>query len=1441
MEGSQIKKLYQRISDIEDYIKGEEAFLRKQKVDEEITRANLKKEYERQERASADFYQNATKRYRQDINQLYNRLHELGQKAEQELQNTSTAVGIFNLVKGAFSPNQRTGPRQIAVYTVDECRRVVNDLEMEYNRLLRGGSLIKEPFLNLFETTKFLMDFIRTNSEDIIGRSAGRQRVEAVQSLTTTKEDFDRANWELDQAILSQKLNQEGKLTQDLSARVPAHWLEEIRYEKTRRETKLSTNISLHQILKSDVLKAVLQNNCQDIMHDGCLQIPAALMEKDQGCGWIFLYEDGGGIQTPIRLMHSMMADALENYLDRNLKFAWIDSVEGGENFAPFASIRENSPELFLGDTAVRTEEIKEVLRKVLANTSDTKMVCVTNFPRNFDEDCLRLLAECMKGNSPTYFILISRFDDLEARDKFQEWRQRLDDVKKEMEILQIKGEETAFWRNYSCHLQYSGAEDVKKIVENYGLMSMQEKYPYIMRECVYEATKLDNHNNQKLEGEIKAMVEKLKTMVDEPETMVDKPEKEGGGWKGEKFPSELTLGKICYPESFFKDPTGILQMDDYKKMTRVFSYLGMPEDKDTPATLNFPWEMDLAERGNLYLKASRESMEAMQAFTHAIIWNFLDSMPVSKFNISIFDTEQMGNSISPFLPLKDRLGDVFGKNLFYTSEEEMQAQLHVLKQKIEDFNQNKRGKYKDFLDYNAHTPKRSESAVLLVIYDFPGHMNPRMIADLKAILKNGNACGIYTLLCHNTDLSYREYGGLDDFMATIKDSSMQLEWKNERCYFASYDIELRPAIKISIEDQDQFIREYVEKEAEIREKGFGISDILAPEEAWFQETTADHLKIPMGVGDGDQVTHLVMGENQSHHTLIAGATGSGKSVLLHSIIISSMLTYSPEELKLYLMDFKSGTEFAIYDKFRLPHIKLLALDAMQEFGESILESLVKEMERRAEVFKAAEGPTKIQEYVRQTGKKMPRILVVMDEFQILYNEESNRAVARNCAKLTQRLVTEGRSYGIHLLMATQSTKVVGNLALDPGTIEQMRVRVGLKCSDADSRYLFGDENYKKPLEMMKGPIGTAVLSSDYTEGTLTGFRGANCESKEREDYLKKIQEKLAAYKADCRVFEGNRTEKLIDSLKARDAAEFESMPLYIHYGSPIKVAPQFVVKMTKKQRNNLLICCGGKPRMANRVANDYMISALMNQKIDVYCMDGNILLEELENQEKEMYRVMASATDRFHLAEDRGQIIRMIDELYETYVSLRKKGKTEKAVVVVLKNLEYLDIISEMLKGESVEREDYLEELEEAEEPREELTEVEKAFGDDLFDFLPRETSSLESSSKEMSVGDELIKLFDQGSAYGIYFALSTLDYQTIRETMVTSRNYDKEILKKFPNRIISSLNDSDAQALIPDVTVDKLPDNTVYYWDGIQQKFQLKPFVAPDAEELRELLQGF
>ena len=297
--------------------------------------------------------------------------------------------------------------------------------------------------------------------------------------------------------------------------------------------------------------------------------------------------------------------------------------------------------------------------------------------------------------------------------------------------------------------------------------------------------------------------------------------------------------------------------------------------------------------------------------------------------------------------------------------------------------------------------------------------------------------------------------------------------------------------------------------------------------------------------------------------------------------------------------------------------------------------------------------------------------------------------------------------------------------------------------------------------------------------------------------------------------------------------------------GIPIKVAPPFIVKLNKKPKNNLLICSGSQPKMANMISNDYLISAVMNEKVNVYCIDGNILLDD--DYERNFYDVLSAYTNRFHLAEDRGSIIEMIDEVYEKYKTFRKSKKNEEAIVVVIKNLDYLDIVEEMLKGETVNREDYLDKesfvMEENTEPdnrddEEELSDVEKAFSSDLFGFLSA-SDDTNANASEQDLGEELIEMMDRGSAYGIYFTISALDYQTIRENLVMGRTYEKEILKKFPNRIVYSLNDQDAEALISEVTVSGLADNTVYFTDGFQQKFQLKPFVAPTAEELKVFLE--
>ena len=89
-----------------------------------------------------------------------------------------------------------------------------------------------------------------------------------------------------------------------------------------------------------------------------------------------------------------------------------------------------------------------------------------------------------------------------------------------------------------------------------------------------------------------------------------------------------------------------------------------------------------------------------------------------------------------------------------------------------------------------------------------------------------------------------------------------------------------------------------------------------------------------------------------SQHVLISGKTGSGKSTLLHVLITNLALRYSPDEVELYLVDFKKGVEFKAYARVDLPHARVVAIESEREFGLSVLQRLDAELRTRGDMFR---------------------------------------------------------------------------------------------------------------------------------------------------------------------------------------------------------------------------------------------------------------------------------------------------------------------------------------------------------------------------------------------------------------------------------------------------------------------------------------------------------
>lgn len=264
------------------------------------------------------------------------------------------------------------------------------------------------------------------------------------------------------------------------------------------------------------------------------------------------------------------------------------------------------------------------------------------------------------------------------------------------------------------------------------------------------------------------------------------------------------------------------------------------------------------------------------------------------------------------------------------------------------------------------------------------------------------------------------------------------------------------------------------------------LSDLL-PEasEPFWSGDAADGLGTVVG-HDGD--TPLVLRFNDlTPHWMIGGRSGAGKTAFIINVLYGLGARYSPSEMALYLLDFKEGVSFAEFvptrrDRTWLPHARAVGVESDREYGLAVLRELDAEMTRRSVAYKRA-GVTRfadLRAFAREEGSKpLPRILCVIDEFQVLL--AGNDPMAAEAVGLLESLARKGRSYGIHLILASQTVLGVEALYTKRDSIfGQFPVRIALPG---------GGDVLEPTNDSAAGlPLGTAVVN---TAGGLGGPRGA--------------------------------------------------------------------------------------------------------------------------------------------------------------------------------------------------------------------------------------------------------------------------------------------------------------------------------------------------------------
>lgn len=224
----------------------------------------------------------------------------------------------------------------------------------------------------------------------------------------------------------------------------------------------------------------------------------------------------------------------------------------------------------------------------------------------------------------------------------------------------------------------------------------------------------------------------------------------------------------------------------------------------------------------------------------------------------------------------------------------------------------------------------------------------------------------------------------------------------------------------------------------------------------WWHGSSASSIAATFGRVGADDVAVLRFDTGTFANALLGGIPGSGKTVMIHSVIASLATRYSPEELELYLVDFKEGVEFKLYAAGQLPHARVVAIESDREFGISVLESLNAERVRRGQMFRSRDGrEVDIAAYRQITGSTLPRIVLIIDEFQVLFAQDDK--LASHAAELLESLIRLGRAFGIHTFLSSQTLS--GIVVLGKHALKMIPTRIALQCAEDESRVLLAEDN----------------------------------------------------------------------------------------------------------------------------------------------------------------------------------------------------------------------------------------------------------------------------------------------------------------------------------------------------------------------------------------------
>ena len=486
-------------------------------------------------------------------------------------------------------------------------------------------------------------------------------------------------------------------------------------------------------------------------------------------------------------------------------------------------------------------------------------------------------------------------------------------------------------------------------------------------------------------------------------------------------------------------------------------------------------------------LIAKERAIQALQS----LMLRLLTAHSPGQLRFTLIDPTGLGKNVAAFLQLADYDEQLITRKA-WTKKEHITQQLTELSDHMENvIQQYLRDQYSTIDEYNRVAGKIAEPYHILVVIGFPTNFTKEAANLLTHIAATGPRCGVYILMTIDTEQllpSGFKITELERTSRVITYNGQSFTWQHKDAGLCTLQLDTLPQQATF----NQLLKRIGEKASEVhRHVELPFKEVvekqIIPEYRWWatDQNTSEELITPLGPIGATKYQYLRLGKGSAHHVLIVGTTGSGKTTLLHVLIVGLSLIYTPNELEFYLIDFKT-IGFTPYARYRLPHARVIAIQSEREFGLSVLEGLEVELEQRKQLFSDASVPDFTQFRRSQPTTRMPRILLIIDEFQELFMKQDT--IAAKAYEHLDRFVRTGRGFGIHVVLSSQTLGGLSFLGrstiLDDSTITQMTVRIAMRNEKTDSLLVLKEDNTLSSL-LYQFRSGEAIYNAD--SGAETG------------------------------------------------------------------------------------------------------------------------------------------------------------------------------------------------------------------------------------------------------------------------------------------------------------------------------------------------------------------